>query len=254
MTQYANITDAQMVNENVARVVIMATNIKNPEDVGAVLASKLKGAATLVESSLRELSTVGSTTTYLGFVRTQPEVRQVTKREIQASYQPLIASNPKVLVSQEDSSVWDMKEGAGGKFLVRKPETSLQALLTASTSHYTGAPSLNQIHQPMPKKNELVAFVTKDGVTDYGFVTRTSTANQAIEVLSRSSGTKVVISNTVALGSYEVEVPEQLHKTLVANIDPKAKDKASAYWAELFSYAPEYADMMIRDVERGTAG
>lgn len=245
----ATIADHKMVNANVAKVIIATTGDVDVEDVADMISEQLDGQGTVVRSSLRKLQSNGVSASYVGFIKSVTEVREVSHQELQASYKTILASNANVLVSNEDQSMWELKTGAGGKYLVRKGEDDLSNIVASTVNHYAAAPKLASVQMTMPSTRSLVAYVTPEGNVDYGFVTKTSAANQCVEIVSKETGDTRVVSTGVMAGAYDVEVDSEVHKIVASNISREAKDRQIEYYRALFAYAPDYMEKVIQMVE-----
>lgn len=248
-TRTVNIVDHRMINANLAKVIIATTGEMDEEDITESLVDQFDGQGTVVKSSLRKVQDNGVTATYVGFVKSMTEVRDVTPQELQASYKSILASNANVLVNAEDQSIWELKTGAGGKYLVRKSEGDLSQIVASTVNHYAASAKLNSVQMQMPSVKSLVAYVTPEGNLDYGFVTKASTANQCVELVSKETGNTRIVSTQVMAGAYDVEVDQDVHKIAAANISREAKDRQIEYYKALFAYAPDYMEKVIQMVE-----
>lgn len=244
------VADYRTINANLAKVIIATTGDVEQEDIEEAIIAKLKGQGALVKASLRKVTSEGSIkASYVGFIRAMNEVREVTPHELQASYKAIVASNENVLINNKDQSVWQLKTAASGKYLVRQSEDDLQSLVASVVNNYVPAPKLSAVRMPMPECNQLAAYVTPEGTLDYGFVTRTSTANNAIQVVSSNDRVTRTVNLDVVASAYSVEIPTEVYKVAAANVSREEKDKQIAFYTSLYDWAPDYLADLIKDIE-----
>lgn len=243
-----NITDFKSINSKLAKVIVSHTGDIDKNEFHDLLCTKLKFGAAPIEASFRQVKAGVS----VGFVRKNVAVRPVTRGELRANYR-LLSSGANILMDNEDKTLWEVKEGAGGQYLARHGNEDLSELLTAST--YRGRPDVPKVHQLSIGKgaiSELAAFVHNDKI-DYGFIVKTS--SDKCQVLSASTKATVDVPNELVAGFYAVDLPKEVHaktaKQLQANIGPEAKAKAIDYWRTLYSYNPAYMEKVIQQVEKG---
>lgn len=246
-----NITDAVMVNANLAKVIISTTGEVDTDDIAEALCARLEGQGALVEKSLTTLSAGEYGASYVGFVKSVSEVREVDSHELQASYHAVLATNQNVLVNNEDQSVWELKTGSSGKYLVRHQEEDLTSLVAAaaSSNQYTGSPRLSSVVMPVPARESLVAYVTEQGSVDYGFVTKTSTANQNVELISMESSAPRIVNTATMISAHAIELDPEAYRLAAASITEGDKDKMRKFYTALYSIAPDYLNEVIKEID-----
>lgn len=244
-----NLADSRMINANLAKVIIATTGACSHDDVQEQINAKLDGQGSIVAGSLRKLKGDRIAATYVGFVRSVSEVKDVEPHEIQANYHTVLASNSNVLVDNADGSVWGLKSGPTGKYLVRQSDEDLSTLINASTVHSASNIRVGHIDMQVPGKKALVAYVTPEGNMDYGFVTKVSAQNGVVELVSRETGNTRVVNTQLMAGSYNVEIDKKAHTVAAASLDAKEKDKMVAFYKALYSFAPEYLDEVVAQIE-----
>lgn len=241
--QTVSITDYKVISDTLAKVVIAFTGKQNKESIQETLSAKLQHLATPVENSFR----IVKANVAVGFVRTNVAVRQVTDTEIKAGYMMVAKSN--ILMDNADSTLWRIKEGAGGtKYLAREGNEDLSELISASVYRRSDTPALSAVKAATVDRNDFVAYATASGDVDYGFCV--ATATDKLKVVSASTQSAVVIDKESIVSSLEVELPNDLRKQLNASAIMQG-DKAGsiAYYTKLFGYAPEYLAKLVQYIE-----
>lgn len=253
-TNTVSITDYKIVAAKLARVIVAFTGDHTRDTIAEAIADQTKHMAAVVESSFRIIKD----NVAVGFLRANTEVRVVNDvKELRASYKTMVkttASN--ILMDNKDRTLWELKEGAGGKFLARHGNEDLSELIGAAVNHRNGVPKLHQLAMASVAKREFVAFASASGDMDYGFCVASSEAKQALKVVSATTGTAVVIPNDAVVSVIPVggaKIPLSAHKRILeAGISREDAKQEVEYYTRLYSYAPDYLAEVIRQVE-GTA-
>lgn len=243
-----NINEGVMLNANLAKVMISTTGNVDAEDIAECITAKLRGQGALVEGSLTQVQASPIGASYVAFVKSVSEVREVDSHELQASYHAVLATNSNVLVNNEDQSVWELKTGSAGKYLVRHQEEDLTSLVAAASNESELAPRLAKVTMGVPQREALVAYVTETGDVDYGFVTKTSQANQNVELISVQASVPRVVSTRNMLSAHEVDLDPEVYRMAAATIDEGEKDKMRRFYTALYSIAPDYLSEVIAEI------
>jgi len=234
-----NIIDQKQVSKTLSKVIIATTGKMNKEEIAAKVAEKLKYQGAIVEGSFRSLP--GTQNMSVGFVRACKEIRVLEDKEIRASYR-VMSSN--ILMDNTDKSLWEIKQGAGGKFLTRHGEEDLSSLVESATTHTTSA-STRVRHLTMSKASpkEVVAFGNDNGDMDYGFCLRTKGTDKCKvwTKASSQSNQPVVVPYEQIVAIVEAELPA-LKNNVTAGVD---EANQIDYYRQLFFYDPKY----LEDVE-----
>lgn len=243
-----NVNEAMMINANLAKVMITTTGNVDEDQIAETLCAKLQGQGALVEGSLHcvQASDIGNS--YVGFVKSVSEVREVDSHELQASYHSVLATNTNVLVSNEDQSVWELKTGSSGKYLVRHQEEDLSSLVAAASNESELAPRLAKVSMQVPARESLVAYVTDTGNVDYGFVTKTSQANQNVELISVEASAPRIVSTRTMLSAHAVELDADVYRLAAGSLTEGDKDKMRQFYTALYSIAPDYLSELIGQI------
>ena len=250
ITDTVAIADYEMVLPTVARVIISFTGDHTPSKIAASVAKLTNNQAAVVENSFRMLTSSSA----VGYIRANREIRPVTEQEIRASYKSASAN---ILMSNEDDSLWEVKKVGGQTYLAKQNNDNLEDLVTAvANSNTLDTPKLRLLSSIDPQKNELVAFVSDAGDVDYGFVT--ATGKDAVKIESKTTLKPVVASKKQIIASYEVEIDKKtdaavrhsLSKKIraAAKSDADVKATMSEYYNELFGYDPAYLAEVIKQI------
>src|SRR5690606_33884388 len=98
---------------------------------------------------------------------------------------------------------------------------------------------------------ELVAYVTEDGDTNYGFsVGNTKSGRVRVVAFNTKAATDIDYERVVSI--YPVSLSSKLLNQVRASLSKEQEQDEIKYWTQLYSYAPEYLEQIIRDVEAGT--
>lgn len=245
--QTASITDFEVVASKLARVVVAFTGKQTSAELTESIAKQLKYMATPVENSFRMLRAGVA----VGFVRANQELRPTTEKEVRASYQ-VVASN--ILMSNEDSTLWEVKNGASGMFLARKGQEDLGELVNAAVNRRPDIPRLNQVVSAnVAAPREFVAYASETGDMDYGFCIKASKDGERLKVVSSTTGrAEIIKSQQVAsvLPANAVAIPRATHNKVIASgVDRNADGNQTEYYTRLFSYDPAYLSEIKRIID-----
>lgn len=189
-----------MVSTGLAKVTCSVSPGASREEIAASVNKALQGAGNVVPGSFRVLS--GNTA--VGFVAASREVRPIEKiAEIAKNYR-VLSSN--MYLDNDDKSLWELKEGASGKYLARNGVDNLESLIQASRVSPTGSiPRLSRVAQASVERHEFVAFVKQTNWTTdvaYGFCVKAN-ANGTMTVATEDG--LETVSNDTVVGSYVTE-------------------------------------------------
>jgi phosphomannomutase len=156
-------------------------------------------------------------TTAIGFVAASRETRPVESLANLAKDFRVLSSN--MYLDNKDKTLWEMKEGASGKYLARNGFDNLESLVQASRISPTGStPRLNRVAMASLDKHDLVAFVTQGTWTtdvNYGFCLATNANGDAIVVTDEG---KQTVKSDFIIAAYQDD-----------NLKPKKSVKASEF-------------------------
>jgi hypothetical protein len=245
--QTITITDHKLVTPTLARVIVAWTGEMSTETMAGMLTEQMKYLATPVENSFRSLTK----DTAVGFVRANREIRELNEAkdpktgQVMARVQYKVMSN-NILMDNKDRTLWEVKDGPGGKYLARHGNENLAELIEATTNFQrTDVPKLSRITIAKAGRGEFAAYCGLDGNMDYGFVTRTS--NTKCEIMSMATQRPVVVPNQLIASLTPVSIDKEIHKAVMARVQTSGEvAQAAEYWRTLYSYDKPYADAFVK--------
>lgn len=242
------LTDYELVTPLLARVIVSYTGRMTREQIKANLMEQFDNLAAPIENSFHVIKATNYGGTAVGFVRANKEVLVVNDKEIRANYR-VMSSN--IMMDNRDKSLWEVKEGRGGKFLARHGQEDLSELVEARIQRRTDVPALRHVAMASAVKGEYASYVSKTGDVDHGFVLA---ANESkVQVLSSTTGLAETVTANMVTRLDRVPVPKDFHKQMVkAGITPEDKAKAKEYWQKLYSYDPAYLSDVQKQVDDTT--
>jgi hypothetical protein len=244
ITQTVAITDYQMKSPTLAKVIVSFTGSQTKDELRAALSEKFEGLAAPVEDSFR----IVRAGVAVGFVRANKEVRVVNDKELRASYR-VMSSN--IMMDNADKTLWEVREGKAGKFLARHGHEDLSELVNASVNRRTDIPAIRHIQIAKAAPGEFVSYVSKTGDMDHGFCVASS--DKQVKVVSMSSRSATVVDYDVVTAISQVPIHKAFVKEMAtAGISRQDKQQQIEYWTKLYSWAPEYLDEKISQVNEGT--
>lgn len=252
------ISEYKLVNSRVAQVIVSTTERTDSHSLRAAVQERLGDAVSVIAGSFRWLD-VDKTSAH-GFVaRVNPCIMLEGKSPVESGFR-LVASN--MYLSEADQSTWELKSGAAGQYMVRHGEDDLSELLEASRAGaVSGAPRMATIAAATAQPTEFVAFVNSMGVAtpsmDYGFCVGVEGDKYRLVCSS--------YDNPIAVRSNEIVSVHTLNSKELASLYAKgsAKNKVSAqaydkegsiaYYKKLYSYAPDYLNLVLKEIEEMAA-
>lgn len=239
-----SITDYELVTPTLARVVVSYTGAPTKDQITATLLDKFQRLAAPVDNSFQMVKAGVA----VGFIRANKEVRVVDDKEIRASYK-VMSSN--IMMDSRDKSLWEMKEGRGGKFLARHGQEDLSELVEANVYRRSDIPALRHISMASAVKGEFASYVSKTGDVDHGFVLATNA--DKVQIMSMSTQLPEVVGRECVTAIARVPVPKSFKQQMLkAGIDTADKSQAKEYWTKLYSYDPDYLADVKKQVEDTT--
>jgi hypothetical protein len=238
-----NITDFVIHSPGLAKVIISYTGDVDSQFIHETLAKKFDNLAAPVQASFKKAKEGVA----VGFVRANKAVRAVTRNELSAKYR-VMSSN--ILMDKSDSSLWDVKDGAAGKYLARHGKEDLTALVEAAVQRRADVPGIRHITIARAAKSELVAFVDDDGDIDHGFAVATN--DDKVKVVSFTRRIPVTVGYDMVVSISPVTIPASLQKEITASLTKEEKDSAIAYYTRLYGFSPEYVRKITQEINEGT--
>jgi len=261
-----SITEYRLVNDRVAQVLVQVASDEahrlDKTAVMATLASALNNAASPIENSFRWLVPGHSMLGYVAAVNATRLIEDPTKVEAQG-YR-LIASN--LYLDKNDESLWELKSGAGGRYLARQGRDDLTELIEASRVSPRGSmPRMHSVAAASAAPQTVVAFVNSNGLgtpfVDYGFCV--GHQGEKSIIASADSSHPILVSPLEIVGVYGVDTSAVREKVVsAAKVEAKAQKLTSAkmptsdsieYYKKLYFYAPDYLKKVIKEIEEQAA-
>jgi hypothetical protein len=236
-----NVSDYRMVTPTIARVIISCTGqTPHNEDLRAEIASMFQDLASPVQGSFRRLQGDGPVTTVVGFIKANREVKSM--EEVDKTRMKVMSSN--LMMSKDDKSLWEVRKGSSGEYLVRQGEEDLSELVALARRPKVGIPKLTAIASMPAEPKEFAAYVDlKLEEVQHGFVVA---SEKGIATILSSEGDEVVQCSTDCL----VEVchlDEEDEKMISPKMATAGMDKSAMieYYKKAYSYAPDYVAKII---------
>ena len=246
------INEYQLVNPTLARVTVTCASFSDKDQLLDKLAAALEGQAAPIQSSFRWLEEKRHAIGYVALARKTRVVVDVAQLE-SAGFKE-VAKN---VFLEGDENVWELKEGAAGKYLVRNSEgDDLSGLLEeARVSPMGSTPRMSRVQAATAKVHEFVAFVNTDALVpflDYGFSVG-QTEGQEYRVVSSTTGQEVKVNPVAVAGVYNLkgEQFDAFAKAGVKLVKAQAFDAGPVieYYRKAYSFAPDYIAKIVQQVE-----
>ncbi len=252
------IHEYRMVTPAVAKITATVVGNMTKDECVEAITSSLNNRASVIRDSFRFLDNK----TMVGFVHASREVR-VYDNEVKAKFKA-IASN--MFMDKEDESLWEMREGAGGKYLARHGHDDLSSLLEVSRSSPRGStPRLSAVTSSSVDVTNMVAYVAAgrwSADVDYGFCIGQN--NDGTYRVIGQDMEVAAVNPEMVVASYEVDkssLPKIPKSAVRASNDPLAGNYPLSgkelsweeYYKLAYAYAPEYADKVIEQIRQMSA-
>lgn len=260
-----------MVSPRLAKVTasVSAQSECNQADLLEYISASLTDGLTPIRSSFRWLDK--DHTSIVGFVYSPTRIEHCPGGKVAANFR-VTAGN--LYMDEKDKSLWEMKEGAGGKYLMRKGQDDLTAMLeTCRTSPRGSQPRLSQVLNASVEQNEFVAYISEGRRTsevDYGVVLGAA-VNGGIVVLSHLTSEPVAVPKSHVVTAYQLDLKaapklpkEKVEAMLKGKLAQASRVEKAAdaytpklspqeYWTLQYSYAPAYLEEVLKQVNEMAA-
>ncbi len=242
-TKSVALNDYDLVNDNLARVVLAYTGDWTKDEFLQKVTAMFDSHAVPVRDSFKRLTD----NSVVGFVFSQPDIRTFDKED-ENKYRPVTAN---VLMDRDDESTWELKEGASGKYLCRHGMEDLSELAKGMYNKRVGYPTIRQLaSEGDVAPQEFVAYVDPDeGEVSYGYAIERDKDAGTVAVLSYTTqevqevSDKLIIHATNLMG----EDQKMANLELAANSDKSAMEQ---YYKKLFNYAPDYIAEIMKMINQ----
>lgn len=242
-----SINDSNTLTPTLAKVVLtMSGTPESQLEIRKQVAKLFQGQASVVEGSFRWADREGDIKTAVGFVRANTEVREYEEKASNGKYRVMSAN---LLMDQEDSSLWEVKEGAGTRYLCRQGNEDLSSLVALASNRKASLPKLSECASAVVAKTDFVAFVdTNTEEVRYGFAVQAATDGTLTVVASDNEDSMdVEVASVIDVMELEGEDLAKLSETAMA--PGMSKEAMIAYYRKAYSYAPEYIAEIIKMID-----
>ena len=265
-TVTASVTDFFPLSKDVARVVI-TSNVKDaaPEEYRAALASALGNNAVPIAGSFRWVPSSGNPAA-VGFVKANSERRPYEY----AGQKKLVSLASNMLMDAADNSLWEIQSSGDNKVLVRRGNDDLSTILQTAKLHVQSAPRLIQMASVVGGERQFISFVdTATAEVRYGFVLSETASDDRIDVVpvaEFSTDSEATNEGVQTLPGVDdpivietacvIEVATLQEPVTAGKADPKygnGKQGMIDYYRDLYSYSPEYFDLVKKTIDSHAA-
>jgi hypothetical protein len=249
----ATIHEYKMVTPSLAKVTASIQPNAKRESILASITAALKSAGAPIAASFRKLND----TTIIGYVAASRETRPVESIADLAKDFRVLSSN--MYLDNNDKTLWEMKEGASGKYLARNGVDDLESLVQASRVSPTGSiPRLNRVSMASVERHDLVAFVKQGPWTtdvDYGFCLSSNATGDAIVITDAG---KQTVKSDFIIAAYQddnMKVKKGVKSTVFNEPINTMKDYYKLAYGNQDGTGPgdaaqqEYVDKIITQIE-----
>ena len=262
-----------MVSAKLAHVTASVSSECSQSDLLGYLGDAFGPGVTPVRGSFRWIDDTKSAV--VGFVYAPTRVEHCPGGKVAANFRVTAGY---MYMDDKDKSLWEMKEGVGGKYLLRKGQDDLTAMLEqARTSPRGSQPRMASVQRaslakPTVQVQQIVAFVSEGRRTsemDYGI--NLGSKGDSVLVLSHLTSETAVVPRSHIVASHDIEM---------AHVPPLPKEKVEAikkakfataskvekaadvytpkltpqeYWTLQYSYAPDYLEQVLKQVNEMAA-
>lgn len=247
-----NVSEFQMVSSRVAKVILnCAADIGT--DLGSLITDavhdKFQGRASVIANSFSWLRTGSS---MFGYIASTRVTREADPEYVRSNYR-VLASN--IYMDKNDQTLWEMKKGVGGSYLARQDHDDLSSLIeSARVSPRGSTPRMSSVITASAAPKEFVAFVHDSGYSmpavEYGFCL--TSKGLPLRVLSFTTKSVVEVQESSVVSTHEITSSE-LQSAMLTSKKITAADTSTLsmedYYRRAYGYAPEYVEMIIKQIQ-----
>lgn len=246
-TKTVSLADYRVLSDNLAEVVVAVTGTMPRVELAERISAALAGAAQPIAGTFHWLNDKSAA---VGFVTRAHDTQIVASDDDLKQYRA-VASN--MYVNDADESVWELREGAGKRFLARRTEEELPEVLSAARQpRRTGIPTLSHVIRASVKSGEFVAFVTGNGESDYGVAIGKAKGSDDNVVLSMTSTKLVQVPQNLVISTVTVDSSKMKTPSIETAGMPDAQTVID-YWRRAYNYDQEYLNKLIDQVNETAA-
>lgn len=239
------LTDYRVISQTLAEVVVAMTGKPSKDALAVAVTKRFGEAVTPVLSSFRWLR---ENEVAVGFVSSVTSVRTLDGDSVLANYK-MLASN--MYMDQEDDSLWELKQGATGRYLARRTQEELPEILSAAKSpHRADIPTLSRVLRTPVKVNEFISFVSAANDVDYGVCVGSTKEGESV-ILSVSTKKLVAVDPQRVVRATAIDFNKMRSPRVTAGMqDAQA---VIEYWKQAYQYDQAYVNKIIQQVEEMAA-
>lgn len=233
-----NLQDYEPMTPSIARVILTVTGRPDKQQLRASIAEHFKGFAAPIVNSFRELRTSLAARVLVGYVKTSAQVKEY---EDTKGYK-VMASN--LLMDEADESLWELRKGTTGTYLVKHGEEDLSELATKLVQRRAGAPVMAQLACASTATREFASYVDfNTGEVEHGYVIET--ANGKVKLLPVEQNETVEIEETQLVEVVDLQGKDEQEtgmRLATASVTSKALIE---FYSQVFQMAPDYLAKLI---------
>ena len=239
LTSYA-IQDFNMVTPTLAHVLVTTSGdiTEAKDEVRAGIAQLFSGLATPVADSFRKVTA----NTFIGFVRSASDTREFAESEV-ANFKE-VASN--LLMDKEDESLWDVRKGTTGTYLVRHGNEDLSELASTVRRRQASKPTFSAIASVEAEPKEFAAFIdVKSEEVEHGYVVESNHKDGYVNILPVGGDALVKVEARCLIDVRDLQGADTKAmgiQVAAASLDANALIE---YYRKAYPYAPDYVQSII---------
>jgi hypothetical protein len=244
-TRGIRLQDYQEITPALAKVVVSVVGKYSRDELSQAIAGLFDNQASVVANSFRS---VGDTKDMVGFVTAHRETVDYEEATRDRKFRA-VASN--MLMDETDQTMWELKEGASGKYMVRNGIEDLSELATRAVMRRPGSVTMAALAFRSAAPREIAAFVDpKDCTIDYGFIIGSNDSKRTIQVLSYTSREVQEIASDLAVDIQQLE-PHEVTASGMPELSASADRQTMVdYYKKAYGFNPDYVQMLIDMIDQ----
>lgn len=236
-----SLNDYEMVSPTIARVILNTTGTppREREELRLAIAKLFAGQASPVVDSFRSVTE----SCMAGHIKLAREVRDFDEAEVASGRLKALASNQ--LMDTSDQSLYEVKEGSTGKYMVRLGNDDLSQLVHLACKTTTGTPTLAHLASMPALVKEFAAYVDLDSEeVEHGYVVANTNGTMTVLPVGGEEGVEVVEAQLVEVINLDGEDQKVFAHEMAAEV---ASDTSAIieYYRKAYPYAPDYVQKII---------
>lgn len=239
LTTYS-IQDYAMVTPTLAHVLVNTSGdlAESKDEIRASISKLFNGLATPIADSFRKVTA----NTLIGFVRSASDTREYDEKQV-ANFKE-VASN--LLMDKEDESLWDVRKGSTGTYLVRHGNEDLSELAATARKRQAAKPSFNVIASVEAEPKEFAAFLdVKSEEVEHGYIVESNHDKGVVKILPVGGDDVVTVEARCLIDVRDLQGAD--NKAMGIQVAAASLDAAALieYYRKAYPYAPDYVQSII---------